>query len=210
MPEHKDIQDPDIHEPKGTASAIEGQVFVADGLGSGLYKVLPPAAGTVSQGAYFYQDVATQTTPVALTTPGVEYDLPNDAAGAASINFPLEGLSEMWDETTSRFIFNEGDVLSIGDVVDFRLDIEVTTTTVNTAITVVIEGGIGGATSVITLIPEVNFKVAGTYDIVRWMGLFMRNSDVLTLPARVYAIADTAGATVTVHEWLLRPSHVNT
>ena len=116
----------------------------------------------------------------------------------------------MWDETTSRFIFNEGDVLSIGDVVDFRLDIEVTTTTVNTAITVVIEGGIGGATSVITLIPEVNFKVAGTYDIVRWMGLFMRNSDVLTLPARVYAIADTAGATVTVHEWLLRPSHVNT
>jgi hypothetical protein len=37
MAEHKDLQDPNLHEPKGTSSALEGQIYVADGLGSGTW-----------------------------------------------------------------------------------------------------------------------------------------------------------------------------
>ena len=37
MPEHSIITDPNIHEPKGVASASSGEVYVADGLGSGAW-----------------------------------------------------------------------------------------------------------------------------------------------------------------------------
>ena len=36
--QHKNITDPDIHEPKGVASAAVGKVYVSDGAGSGTWK----------------------------------------------------------------------------------------------------------------------------------------------------------------------------
>lgn len=33
--EHKDITDPNLHEPKGIGSAVEGSVYVSNGVGSG-------------------------------------------------------------------------------------------------------------------------------------------------------------------------------
>lgn len=36
--QHKNITDPDIHEPKGVASAALGKVYVSDGAGSGTWK----------------------------------------------------------------------------------------------------------------------------------------------------------------------------
>lgn len=36
--EHVDITDPEIHEPKGVASAAAGEVYIADGAGSGSWK----------------------------------------------------------------------------------------------------------------------------------------------------------------------------
>lgn len=41
MAEHKDLTDPYLHEPKGTSEAFEGEVYVANGAGSGEYKRLP-------------------------------------------------------------------------------------------------------------------------------------------------------------------------
>lgn len=37
MPEHKDLTGADLHEPKGVDTAAAGQVYVADGLGSGTW-----------------------------------------------------------------------------------------------------------------------------------------------------------------------------
>ncbi len=37
MSEHDSITDPEIHEPKGVSTASEGQVYVADGVGSGTW-----------------------------------------------------------------------------------------------------------------------------------------------------------------------------
>lgn len=39
--EHKNISDPNIHEPKGVSSAVAKTVYVADGLGSGVWE--PPS-----------------------------------------------------------------------------------------------------------------------------------------------------------------------
>lgn len=38
MPEHKDLTGANLHEPKGVASASIGEIYVADGLGSGAWK----------------------------------------------------------------------------------------------------------------------------------------------------------------------------
>lgn len=46
MPEHKDITDPNLHEPKGVASATSGQVYVANGSGSGTWS--KPSASNVT------------------------------------------------------------------------------------------------------------------------------------------------------------------
>jgi hypothetical protein len=40
MPEHSVITDPNIHEPKGVAAASAGQVYVANGSGSGVWTAL--------------------------------------------------------------------------------------------------------------------------------------------------------------------------
>jgi hypothetical protein len=37
---HKDLTDPNLHESKGVATATAGQVYVADGAGSGVMKLL--------------------------------------------------------------------------------------------------------------------------------------------------------------------------
>ena len=37
MPEHSTIADPNIHEPKGVSTATAGQIYVADGAGSGVW-----------------------------------------------------------------------------------------------------------------------------------------------------------------------------
>ena len=43
MTKHSDLSGADLHEPKGAASAISGQVYVADGAGSGTWTDLTPA-----------------------------------------------------------------------------------------------------------------------------------------------------------------------
>ena len=42
--QHNSITDPDIHEPKGIASATEGKVYVSDGASSGDWKYAPGKA----------------------------------------------------------------------------------------------------------------------------------------------------------------------
>lgn len=42
MPEHVNITDPNLHEPKGVSSAAAGKVYVADGLGSGAWILAEP------------------------------------------------------------------------------------------------------------------------------------------------------------------------
>ena len=39
--QHKDLTDPVLHEPKGASIATDGQVYIADGTGSGVWTTLP-------------------------------------------------------------------------------------------------------------------------------------------------------------------------
>lgn len=39
MPQHSEISDPNLHEPKGISTAADGTVYIADGAGSGLWEL---------------------------------------------------------------------------------------------------------------------------------------------------------------------------
>lgn len=58
--QHKDITDPDIHEPKGVNAASIGATYVADGAGSGDWVVLMP------RGSITFSNIAT---PLTVTYP---------------------------------------------------------------------------------------------------------------------------------------------
>jgi hypothetical protein len=45
--EHSVIDDPDIHEPKGVSTAGDGDVYVADGLGTGVWRALSEFSGAM-------------------------------------------------------------------------------------------------------------------------------------------------------------------
>lgn len=57
--EHDSIPNADIHEPKGASAASSGQVYIANGAGSGSWRYVP-------HGALYYSNIGTGTT---ITTP---------------------------------------------------------------------------------------------------------------------------------------------
>lgn len=57
--EHKDLPNADLHEPKGVSAASSGQIYVANGSGSGSWRYIP-------HGACYYTNIGTGTT---FTTP---------------------------------------------------------------------------------------------------------------------------------------------
>ena len=81
--QHRDIPEAQLHEVKGASTSTVGQVLTSTG-GAATFQTpsTAPAAGTVSQGVYDYNDLATTSTPIPLTLAGTWYDLTNDGAGA--------------------------------------------------------------------------------------------------------------------------------
>jgi hypothetical protein len=192
--------------------AAEGDAIYADGVGGYTVEPIRPRPGQVSQGIYDYNDLATATTPIPLTVPGTQYVMTNDALGPYTLlDYALPGLTTVWDATTNTFNWvSGGDVLALGDTVDIRFDLEVTTTAVNTAISGVLEIGQDGTPEQLPILPSSNFKVAGTYNLIRWFGIYMGGDSTLNFPAQVLLSADTAGATVKVNGWYVRVQHTNT
>lgn len=209
--EHKNIADPNIHEPKGAATAAVGSVYESDGAGSGAWTIPNlPLTGTISQGVYDYNDVTTTGTPIPLTVAGTPYELTNDGAGAfTNTTYALNGLTEVWDVATDQFVWTDGTVLALGDTVDIRLDIDVIVTGTNKAVKVDIELGIGASPYSIPIMPLTNYKAADTYHEVRLMSIYMGDTNTLNNPGKLKATADGTGVTVVVNGWYVRVLHTN-
>ncbi len=157
-------------------------------------------------GVYDYNDLATQTTQIPLTLADTQYELTNDGAGSnTNKTYALTNLTDIWNTSTNRFEFNNGSVLELGDTVDIRFDVEVTTGSANTAVEMSMELGVGASPYQLPLIPSVNFKTAGTYKLVRWFSVYMGDANTLDNPSRILMEADTTGATVQVNGWYIRP-----
>lgn len=194
---HSTLTGADLHEVKGADTATAGQFLTANGGGTATFKTLPVA----TIGWYDHNDLATATTPIALTA-GVKSDLTNDGLGPNTLTtFGFDGV-DIWNETTSRFDLTD---LSVGDVLDVRVDITLTTTNANTALSMEFEFGVGtGTPFTVVILPQTNFKTAGTYQITHSRGFYIGSAFTRDNPVRIRALSDTAGASIRVNGWFTR------
>lgn len=205
MPEHSNITDPYLHEPKGASTATEGQVLTSNGDGSTEFRTPTSTSGLIKQGVYKYSDSATQTTPIPLTLAGVEYELTNDGLGSDTVTeFGLTEVPDAWDSTTNRLDFTG---LSLGDTGDLVVEVDVTTASNNTAIDIFLELDPDLAPFRLALVQNINFKTSGTYHLDAVTPFFMKNAGSIAGGGRILISSDTSGATVKVRGLVVRLFH---
>lgn len=199
--EHKDIPDAQLHQVKGAMSATAGQILTATGLGTATFQT--PSFSTVAMGWYDYNDVTTQGTPIPLTLANTYYDLTNDGAGVnTKTTYAVAGVSNIWNTGTNRFNFSG---LALGDTVELRADVTVTTTTANTGLEMVLELATGTGTPVLLpLLNNTNIKTSSTIQLVTDRGFYIGSALTQTNPAKIKMRADATGCTVKVNGWYVR------
>ena len=218
--EHKDIADPDLHEPKGVSSAAAGSAYISDGAGSGDWKTVPDPDGAgdkqvfVADGAgggdfkdvfrmgwEDYADSATASTPITLTPTDTFVNLTNDGLGSnTNTAYALPGIDPLWDTTSDELDFSG---LELGDTVTIRIDSEVTTSGANHAITWAVRLGVGGTPYELPVYAEL-FKSAGTYHRVITLPIYIGDSNTKDNPGKIMAKSDTGTSdTVEVNGWFI-------
>lgn len=154
-------------------------------------------------GVYDYNDLTTQTTPLAVPGTNTYVYIPNDALGPYSItsggDFVLPGI-QPWDASSGEFTWAG---LTLGDTVDIRLDLYVTTTVPNQSIDVDLEVAIGSGSQYDLLFSQNTFKTAKENPVNRFTSLYMGNLDTLNNPAK-FKIRSDGACTVKVNGWYLR------
>lgn len=158
--QHKDIPNDGLHEPKGTSTASIGQVYVADGVGSGAWTVQPvggietaPIGGVYRSNGdgsatwvqtphgwgYYQHGGGTQVFNV---TPS---KLLIDGAGAntseAFLPLAIRGVGSLWDVATSDLT-----PIAVGDAYTLRIDLPITAET-GSVTDIDLQLDIGGAAS---------------------------------------------------------------
>lgn len=148
-----------------------------------------------------YNDLATASTPIALTVAGTFYKLTNDGAGSFSNStYKISDHGEIWNTSTDTFDFSD---LALGDTVDFRVDFSVTTSGVNRDITTRIALAQGGTPYTLN-IDRQSFKSAGIYQITRWYSIYIGDADTRDNGGHFEVSSDNTGDTVIVNGWYVR------
>lgn len=81
---HKDITGADLHEPKGVATATSGQVYQADGAGSGTWSTLALPTGTFKVTKVDFTSTGTWTKPANLF--GIYFHIVGGGGGNTASN----------------------------------------------------------------------------------------------------------------------------
>jgi len=148
-----------------------------------------------------YEDVATTGSPIAVTA--VPAVLTNDGLGVDTNTkyLPIggNGITQLWNTSSNGFDFSD---LDVGDMVDIRMDITMITVSNNTGVDVDLLMGSGGSV-VVPFISEQNFKSTGSYEVIRYMGIYIGSEDVRDNLAQLKVSADK-NCTCIVHGWYIK------
>lgn len=100
MAEHKNITDPNIHEPKGVSVATVGTTYIADGTGSGAWSAIPlDLSGMVIERLIDGFSTATSQEPVGLDTAlQIEF-----GAGETSVPVTLDATGKVTINITGTY-----------------------------------------------------------------------------------------------------------
>ncbi len=179
------------------------------GDGNALLQVLTDTASVVQvslsglptdnyTGGFFdYNDLTTQSTAISVTGGAGFVNITNDEAGPNTNKlFPPTGITDVWDSTAMEFDWTQ---LKLGDMVDIRVDLTVTTTSPNQTIDLRLFLGVGGSEYSIPF-EEAIVKSSGTFIVNRFNGIYMGDTNTLNNPGE-FRIASDGNATVVVTGW---------
>lgn len=148
-----------------------------------------------------YEDTATTGSPISVTA--VPTVLTNDGLGVDTNTSYLpvggNGITQLWDTSSNGFDFSD---LDVGDMVDIRMDITMIIASNNTAVDVDLYMGSGGSI-VVPFISQQNFKSTGSFEVIRYMGIYIGSEDVRDNLAQLKVSADN-NCTCTVHGWYIK------
>jgi len=225
--EHASITGSNVHEPKGADTATAGTVYVSDGAGSGSW-IKPEPKGVdasvinkvyVSDGAgsgewksvytHGFEDYNDSGSSQALTS-GVYVDLTNNGSGIyTNKDYKLpDGRGDIWDTSNNEFDWS-GAGLQLGDTVDIRFDVTVTSNGANDAFTLSLDMAHGDAGEYKLEVFDQLLKVSGTHNITNWYSVYMGDTATLNNPAKVSMHSDSTGDTVVVNGWYVRTNPRN-
>jgi len=124
-------------------------------------------------------------------------DIPNDTLGPfTNRNFRPDGVTDVWNPDTGLFDWTD---LKLGDMVDIRLDLAITTTSPNQTVIVELLVAVDGFEYVIPFV-QANVKTVGTYPVNRYNGIYMGDENTLLRGAK-FRIRSDAAATMVVNGW---------
>lgn len=148
-------------------------------------------------------DSATIGVPISITGGAAPATLTNNASGSPTVfTYLPDGVtSAFWVPGTNSFDFSQ---LAVGDMIDLRVDLSVTTTAANQELYVDLSMAIGGATPFqIPVISPMQIKSSGTYRVVHPVSFYIGSNDVRTNPARL-RFSSPNNASVVVNGWYVR------
>ena len=142
-----------------------------------------------------FNDLATTTTPIAITSAGGWTLLTNDKSGPnTNTSFLPEGVTTSVFES-NQFNFSQ---LDVGDAIDIRLDLLVTTSSPNQNILTRLRMGIGSPSEFSIIFTQLQYKSAGLNYVSRYNGIYIGSNDIKNYPAKFEIMSD-ANASVRVN-----------
>ena len=151
-------------------------------------------------GVYDYNDLATTSSPIAVVA-DTWVDLPNDGNGAyTNTSHALSNVPNIFNTTTDAFDFS---ALSLGDSVDIRVDLSITTNSPNQLVELEMFAGTGGSPYQVPMLTPVQFKTAGTHRLVAYNAGYMGDTNTKDNPANLQIRSDDS-ASVVVNGWYIR------
>jgi len=167
------------------------------------YLILAGDNDNISGGFADYNDFATSQPlgAISVTGGGAAVVLTNDTLGAyTNTQFLPEGVSRLWDPSTNNFDWSD---LSIGDMVDIRIDIIVKTASTNTAIDIDLHLGAGGSAYTIPFVSEQDFKTSSNHNVAEFNSIYMGDANTLNNGGQLKISADK-NCSVAVNGWYVR------
>jgi hypothetical protein len=190
--QHSALTGAELHEPKGVDSAAAGEIYQADGAGSGSW---------VTAYTMGWEDFNHAGVSQSLGTSFI--DLNNDGAGAfTNTTYQIPSYGPLWDTTNNEFDWAAGG-LNLGDVVEIRIDVDITTGGANSNIVLALDLAHGHAGEYQLKFYDNTFKAAGTYtNEIILARIYMGDTNTLNNPAKVVMKSDAAsGDSVQVNGW---------
>jgi hypothetical protein len=149
-------------------------------------------------GFFDYNDLGTTASPIVVTSAASPVALTNDGSGSFTNKlFPPAGVSEVYDSVNNAFYWEE---LSLGDMVDIRLDFDLVTTLKNTEIKVDLHLGTGTDEYKIPFVTEANYKSIGTHTINVYNGVYMGDLNTINNGGQ-FKITSDKDCSVVVNGW---------